>query len=74
MSEGFHSLQEFLHHTKGVLYLLSVAYLIAMSEGFHSLQEFLHHTKGVLYLLSVAYLIGFVFFWRYLHDREREDD
>jgi hypothetical protein len=45
-----------------------------MSEGFYSLQEFLHHTKGMLYLLSVAYLIGFVFFWRYLHDRERGDD
>ena len=29
MSEGFHSLQEFMSHTKGLLYLLSVGYLIA---------------------------------------------
>jgi hypothetical protein len=45
-----------------------------MSEGFHSLQEFMSHTKGLLYLLSVGYLVAFVFFWRYLHDRENEDD
>ena len=45
-----------------------------MSEGFHSLQEFMSYTKGMLYLFGVGYLVIFVAFWKFLHDRENEDD
>ncbi len=45
-----------------------------MSEGFHSLQEFMSYTKGMLYLLGVGYLVIFIAFWKFLHDRENEDD
>ena len=45
-----------------------------MSEGIHTLNEFLMHTKGMLYLLGVGYLVIFVAFWKFLHDRENEDD
>jgi hypothetical protein len=38
MSEGVHTLNEFLMQTKGVLYLISVGYLIA----FVAFWKFLH--------------------------------
>jgi hypothetical protein len=44
-----------------------------MSEGIQTLQEFMTQTKGILYLLAVGYLVAFVGFWRFLHDREKED-
>jgi hypothetical protein len=45
-----------------------------MSEGFHTLNEFMLHTKGVLYLLAVGSLVAFVFFWRFVQDREKKED
>jgi hypothetical protein len=39
-----------------------------------TLQEFFLHTKGVTYLLLVGYLLLFVWFWRYLTDREQSDE
>ena len=45
-----------------------------MSEGFYSLQEFMSYTKGMLYLFGVGYLVLFIGFWKFLHDRENEDD
>lgn len=44
-----------------------------MSEGIHTLNEFLMHTKGMLYLLGIGYLILFVGFWRFVHDREKQE-
>ena len=44
-----------------------------MSEDIHTLQEFLLHTKGMLYLLVILFLVGFVYFWRFLHDRDKDD-
>jgi hypothetical protein len=38
MTEGIHTLQEFMRETKGVLYLLALAYLV----GFVSFWKFLH--------------------------------
>ena len=38
MSEGFFSLQEFMSHTKGILYLLGVGYLVI----FVAFWKFLH--------------------------------
>ena len=45
-----------------------------MSGEIHTLQEFMLQTKGTLYLLAIAFFIGFVSFWKFLHDRENEDD
>ena len=45
-----------------------------MDEGFQTLNEYLLHTKGVLYLLGVGYLVLFIGFWKFVHDRENEDD
>ena len=45
-----------------------------MGEGFLTLNEFLLHTKGVLYLLGIASLVGFILFWRFIHDREKNDE
>jgi len=38
MGEGIHTLQEFMRETKGVLYLLAIAYFV----GFVSFWKFLH--------------------------------
>ena len=45
-----------------------------MSEGFHTLHEFMLHTKGMLYLLGIGSLIAFILFWRFVHDRENDDE
>jgi len=45
-----------------------------MGEGYHTLNEFLLHTKGVLYLLGIGSLVAFVLFWRFVHDREKNDE
>lgn len=39
MSEGFHTLNEFMLHTKGVLYLLAVGSLIAFVFFWRFVQE-----------------------------------
>jgi hypothetical protein len=41
---------------------------------FYSLQELYTHTKGVTYIIIVLVLIGFVFFWRFLTDRDHDED
>ncbi len=38
MSDGINTLQEFMRHTKGILYLLSIAFFV----GFISFWKFLH--------------------------------
>ncbi len=45
-----------------------------MGEGFHTLHEFMLHTKGVLYLLGIGSLVAFVLFWKFVHDREKDDE
>jgi len=42
MSEGFHSLQEFMSHTKGMLYLLGGGYLVI----FVAFWNFLHDREN----------------------------
>jgi hypothetical protein len=39
---------------------------------FYTLHDFYAYTKGVIYLLIPVVLVGFVFFWRFL--TERDDD
>ncbi len=31
MSDGIHTLQEFMKHTKGIIYLLGIGYLVAFT-------------------------------------------
>jgi hypothetical protein len=45
-----------------------------VSEHIHTLQEFMLHTKGILYLLAICYFVGFVWFWKFLHGRNRKKD
>jgi hypothetical protein len=45
-----------------------------MGEGIYTLHEFMFQTKGVLYLLGVGFLIGFVLFWGFVHDREKNEE
>ena len=45
-----------------------------MGEDFHTLNEFLLHTKGMLYLLGIGSLVAFVLFWRFIHDRDKNDE
>ena len=45
-----------------------------MGEGFQTLNEFLLHTMGVLYLLGIGSLVAFVLFWKFVHDREKNDE
>lgn len=45
-----------------------------MSESIHTLQEFMLRTKGILYLLAICYFVGFVWFWKFLHGREKNED
>jgi hypothetical protein len=45
-----------------------------MGDTIHTLQEFMLRTKGILYLLALSYLIGFVWFWKFLNGRQKEED
>ncbi len=45
-----------------------------MGDSIHTLQEFMLRTKGILYLLALSYLIGFVWFWKFLNGRQKEED
>ena len=45
-----------------------------MGDSIQTLQEFMLRTKGILYLLALSYLIGFVWFWKFLNGRQKEED
>ncbi len=45
-----------------------------MGEHIHTLHEFMLQTKGILYLLAIGYFVGFVWFWKFLHDRDKKED
>jgi hypothetical protein len=38
----------------------------------HTLFDFLTHTKGMTYIVAAVLLIGFVPFWKFLTEREKE--
>ena len=40
----------------------------------HTLQEFFAHTKAVSYLIALVLMTGFIPFWRFLTERERNKD
>lgn len=39
-----------------------------------TMQEYMNLTKGVSYLIAVAIMVGFIPFWRFLVDREEDDE
>jgi hypothetical protein len=43
-----------------------------MGNAIHTLHDFMFRTESITYLLIIAVLCGFVFFWRFLS--ERDDD
>ena len=43
-------------------------------ETIHTLQEFMLHTENITYILIVAALIGITFFFRFLTDRDDDDE
>ncbi len=45
-----------------------------MGEGVHSLHEFMLRTESITYILIAAALCGFVFFWRFLSERDEDRD
>jgi hypothetical protein len=40
----------------------------------HTLFDFLTHTKAVGYIVAGVLLVGFIPFWRFLTERETDDD
>ena len=45
-----------------------------MEGAFYTLQDFMMHSKSVTYLLMVAALFAFVYYWRFLTDRDGDDE
>lgn len=43
-----------------------------MEATVHTLFDFLTHTKAMTYIVAGALLIGFVPFWQFLTERERD--
>ena len=43
-----------------------------METTIHTLQEYMLHTETITYIIIVAALVGFTFFFRFL--TERDDD
>lgn len=40
----------------------------------HTLFDFLTHTKGIGYIVAGLLLVSFIPFWRFLTERETNDD
>lgn len=45
-----------------------------MNGEFFTLQDFLIHTKGATYLLSILFILAFIWFSRFLTDREEDEE
>ncbi len=45
-----------------------------MGDGIHTLHDFMLRTEGITYVLIVAGLCGFIFFWRFLSERDDDRD
>ncbi len=40
---------------------------------FHTLQDFMTTSEGITYSIVILSLVSFVFFWRFLTDRDTHD-
>lgn len=45
-----------------------------MENTIHTLQEFMLHTESITYILIVAALIAVTFFYRFLTERDDDED
>jgi hypothetical protein len=45
-----------------------------MGNGIHTLHDFMLRTEGLTYIMIVAALCGFIFFWRFLSERDDHRD
>ena len=45
-----------------------------MENTIHNLQDYMLHTESITYIIIVAALIGITFFYRFLTDRDDEND
>ena len=45
-----------------------------MEGTIHTLQEYMLHTESITYILIVAALIGITFFFRFLTDRDDDEE
>jgi hypothetical protein len=43
-------------------------------ETFYTLQDFMLHTENITYIIIVAALIGITFFYRFLTDRDDDEE
>ena len=43
-----------------------------MTHTINTLHDFMLRTEGITYILIVVALVGFVFFWRFLTDRDED--
>ena len=45
-----------------------------MDGTIHTLQDYMLHTENITYILIVAALIGITFFFRFLTDRDDDEE
>jgi len=45
-----------------------------MGDAIHTLHDFMFRTESITYLLVIVVLCGFVFFWRFLSERDDSRD
>jgi hypothetical protein len=45
-----------------------------METTIHTLQEYMLHTESITYIIIVAALIGMTFFYRFLTDRDDDEN
>lgn len=45
-----------------------------MESTIHTLQEYMLHTESITYVIIVAALIGITFFYRFLTDRDDDEN
>jgi hypothetical protein len=45
-----------------------------MTHTINTLHDFMLRTEGITYILIVVALVGFVFFWRFLTDRDEDGE
>ena len=48
--------------------------VVIMENTIHTLQEYMLHTESITYVLIVAALIGITFFFRFLTERDDDED
>ena len=45
-----------------------------MESTIHTLQDYMLHTETITYIIIVAALVGFTFFFRFLTERDEDEN